>query len=381
MIQQRYLFTQHKILTRSEFWTLGAHFMSSNYEWFQTFKEIDGRNVILNNNKACNIQGIGSIKVRMFDGCDRVLENVRYVPKLRRNLISLRMLDLIGGDEGCERCINCDERDSSKGIYSLIGLIEYGITTSVVTKYKKETTNQIVSTNGENFVIELKIFSTNGSNRTNLWHKRLGHVSKKGLNELYKRGLHGKEKLKNLECCEHCVYGKSHRVKFRKSVHTTQGILDYVHADLWGAARVQSHGEGMYFLSLVNDYPRKLWVYILKGKDETFDRFKEWRMMVENKTMRKFKNFISDNGLEFYSEWFDGYSKNEGIRRHKTIRITSQQNVLGEKMNKTILERVRCMLSIEGLPRSFWAEVVMTTKHLINRCPLTAIGLKTPQEV
>ena len=39
------------------------------------------------------------------------------------------------------------------------------------------------------------------------------------------------------------------------------------------------------------------------------------------------------------------------------------------------------MLSTTGLPRSFWAKTVMTTKNLINRCPSTAIGLKTPQEV
>ena len=60
----------------------------------------------------------------------------------------------------------------------------------------------------------------------------MGHVSEKGLDELYKRGLLGKEKLGNLEFCKHRVYGKSHRVKFSKLVHTTQGILDYVHVDL-----------------------------------------------------------------------------------------------------------------------------------------------------
>ena len=58
MIQQMYLFTQHKILIRSGFWTLGARFMSPNYEWFQTFKEIDGGIVLLDNNKVCKIQGI-----------------------------------------------------------------------------------------------------------------------------------------------------------------------------------------------------------------------------------------------------------------------------------------------------------------------------------
>ena len=72
------------------------------------------------------------------------------------------------------------------------------------------------------------------------------------------------------------MYGKSHRVKFSKSMHTTQGILDYVHADLWGATQVQSQGGGkhFFFLSLVDDYSKKLWVYILKSKDETFDKFK-----------------------------------------------------------------------------------------------------------
>ena len=74
-------------------------------------------------------------------------------------------------------------------------------------------------------------------------------------------------------------------------------------------------------------------------------------------------------------------AKKEEIRRHKTVRDTPQQNILVKRMNSTILEKVKCMLSTTGLPRFFWVETVMTTKHLINRCPSTAIGLKTPQEV
>ena len=76
--------------------------------------------------------------------------------------------------------------------------------------------------NKENFAIEHKTILTNGSNRTDLWHQKVGHVCEKGLDELYKRGLLGKEKLRNLEFCKHCVYGKNHRVKFSKLVHTTQ---------------------------------------------------------------------------------------------------------------------------------------------------------------
>ena len=68
------------------------------------------------------------------------------------------------------------------------------------------------------------------------------------------------------------MYGKRHRLKFSKSTPTR--ILDYVHVDLRGVAQVQSHGGGKYFLSLVDDYPKKLWVYILKSKNGTFDKFK-----------------------------------------------------------------------------------------------------------
>ena len=66
-------------------------------------------------------------------------------------------------------------------------------------------------------------------NNTMLWHKRLGHVSEKGLLELSKQGLLGKEKLEDLEFHETCVYGQSSRVKFGMGIHRTKGTLDYIH--------------------------------------------------------------------------------------------------------------------------------------------------------
>nr|KYP33708.1 Retrovirus-related Pol polyprotein from transposon TNT 1-94 [Cajanus cajan]KYP40580.1 Retrovirus-related Pol polyprotein from transposon TNT 1-94 [Cajanus cajan] len=50
-------------------------------------------------------------------------------------------------------------------------------------------------------------------------------------------------------------------------------------------------------------------------------------------------------------------------------------------MNRTLLERARCLLSNARLSRSFWAEVVSTTCYLINRSPSTVIDCKTPSEV
>ena len=73
------------------------------------------------------------------------------------------------------------------------------------------------------------------------------------------------------------------------------------------------------------------------------------------------------------------FVKKEGITTHRTIRYTFQQNGLAKRMNRTILERVRCMLSSSRLPKVFWAEAIETIVHLINKSPSSALQFKTPQ--
>ena len=65
------------------------------------------------------------------------------------------------------------------------------------------------------------------------------------------------------------------------------------------------------------------------------------------------------------------FCKNEGIARHHTVRNTPQQNGIAERMNQTLLERARCMLSNGGLAKRFKAEAVSTACHVINRGPHT----------
>lgn len=85
--------------------------------------------------------------------------------------------------------------------------------------------------------------------------------------------------------------------------------------------------------------------------------------------------------LEYYSNQFNSYFNLEGIVRHQTIKSTPQQNGLTERFNRTILERIRCMLTTTKLFKVFQAEEVKTACYLINLCPLVALGFKTPQQV
>lgn len=81
---------------------------------------------------------------------------------------------------------------------------------------------------------------------------------------------------------------------------------------------------------------------------------------MKNQVGRKLKVLRTDNGLEFMSHEFNNFCNKEWILKHKTVRKTPQQNGLAERMNRTILERVRCMLSNVGLPKSFWREAATT---------------------
>lgn len=52
--------------------------------------------MIIRNNKSCKILRIGSVRLKLHDGMERVLKEVRYIPELKRNLISLGMMDRSG---------------------------------------------------------------------------------------------------------------------------------------------------------------------------------------------------------------------------------------------------------------------------------------------
>ncbi|KAH9684612.1 DNA (cytosine-5)-methyltransferase 1B [Citrus sinensis] len=95
----------------------------------------------------------------------------------------------------------------------------------------------------------------------------------------------------------------------------------------------------------------------------------------------KIKRLRSDNGLEYCSKEFEDFCKSKGIARHRTVTYTPQQNGLAERMNRTIIERVRCMLLNANLSKGFWAETVTTIAYLINRSPSSTLGFKTPQEL
>ena len=67
--------------------------MIPNKDWFNTYRSINSVSVLMGNVVSCKVVGIGNIKIKMFDGVVRTLGDVRHVPDLSKNLISLGTLD------------------------------------------------------------------------------------------------------------------------------------------------------------------------------------------------------------------------------------------------------------------------------------------------
>jgi transposase InsO family protein len=104
-----------------------------------------------------------------------------------------------------------------------------------------------------------------------------------------------------------------------------EGILQLVHSDVFGPVSVPSLGKSVYYVSFIDDFSRKTWIYFLRKKSEVFDRFKEFKALVENQTEKRIKVLRTDNGGEFCGNEFEEFCKKCGIARQKTTPYTPQQ--------------------------------------------------------
>ncbi|RDY13067.1 hypothetical protein CR513_02053, partial [Mucuna pruriens] len=68
-------------------------------------------------------------------------------------------------------------------------------------------------------------------------------------------------------------------------------------------------------------------------------------------------------------------SQSKGIKHEKTPPKTLQLNCLAERMNMTLIERIRCMLSEARLPKHLWSEALYTAVHVINLSPTVVMIL------
>ena len=118
--------------------------------------------------------------------------------------------------------------------------------------------------------------------------------------------------------CKGCALGKNVKGSFTSSDSRSKGILDIIHSDVCGQMTVPSLGNFVYYVLFIDDYSRKTWMYFLKTKDDVFNKFQEFKALVENLSERKIKVLRSDNGGEYTSKEFKDFCREAWIKRELT---------------------------------------------------------------
>lgn len=96
-----------------------------------------------------------------------------------------------------------------------------------------------------------------------------------------------------------CVIPKHHRALFpSEAKFRTQELLELVHGDLCGLVSSATTGGGRYFLLLVDDATRYMWVVLLTTKDTMRDAIKHLQATVEKKSRKKLCTLRTENGLK-----------------------------------------------------------------------------------
>jgi transposase InsO family protein len=218
-------------------------------------------------------------------------------------------------------------------------------------------------------------------------HRRMGHIAPNAAKALISKGLVTGIALTNspatLDTCPSCVYGKATRqpvLPVREGDRATVYGAE-VHSDVWGPSPVATLRGRRYYVSFTDDYSRETVLYLLGQKSGVFAAYREYEAWCKvQRGVEHIKVLHSDRGGEYMSEAFISHLKAAGTIQKLTVHDTPQHNGVAERLNRTLVERVRAMIHASGLPHFLWGEAVRHAVWLKNRTSTRAVIGKTPYE-
>lgn len=333
--------------------------MTRRSDWMYDEESPPIHRITVANSEAIPVQSMGKVNIQAKLNKNEhqiQVRNVLFVPELTTNLLSVSQLT----KSGCRvefTNTGCDIYNVNKNLVATAKLI--------------------------NNMYKLNVVSGNAYVATDLttWHKRMAHLNIADVKRLplCTEGVTISDKEVNTVCIP-CCEAKQTRLPFPHSGSRANGLLDIIHTDLCGPMETPSIGGGKYFITFIDDMSRKVYVYFLKNKLDIKSVFRKFKNEVENELERKIKILRSDNGKEFCNKDFSDFLAASGIKHQTSTPYTPEQNGVAERMNRTLVERAKCMMFEAKLQKSFWAEAVATAAYIVNRSPSRVLAEVTPHE-
>ena len=238
----------------------------------------------MGNSTTSKIKGQGKVILKMTYGNELTLNNVLYVPKIRKNLVS----DSLQNSHGFQLVFESNKFVLSKNgmyvgkRYMSDGMWKLNVMTIIKSNMNKASTST--------YMLE----------SSNIWHGRLGCVNYDTLNRLINLNHIPTFQINSKHKCETCVETKLTKSSFQ-SVERNTEPLDLNHNDICDLKFVQTRGSNKYFITFFYDSTKYCYVYLLRSKDKAIEKFFLYKKKVENQLTRKIKVQISDQGGEYES--------------------------------------------------------------------------------
>jgi transposase InsO family protein len=365
--------------------------MCSHRSWFHHFTPlVPPINVVLGDDSSILATGVGRLSVRMHaNGSSKpvVLQDVLFVPDLHGNLLSVSHFARRGAemrfvDKGC---LILDQRKDTVCEGDLRGNLYIMQMSTIVPDSARLAVLNSFPTEGA-ALPETALFSEVSSSRATIdtWHRRLGHLNIDAILRMMRKGM-----VKGMEItgsatslsgtCEPCLKGKQTRMEVRKETDTrADSVLGRIFSDVCGKLPTRSHQGYLYFVTWIDDKSRKVFVAGLKEKSDVAQHLKAFVSRAELETGERLKVLRTDGGGEYIGGPVQKFLEEKGIRHEITTPDTPQHNGVAERMNRTLVERVRTMLLDADLPESYWWEALQYAALLHNVSPTRSLDDHTP---
>nr|GMC53063.1 Retrovirus-related Pol polyprotein from transposon TNT 1-94 [Ipomoea batatas] len=251
--------------------TGASRHVTGDSTWMTNAKDIFHCHVGLPNGEIVVATQEGSVRLT-----DKItLNQVLYVPSLSCNLISVSQLNDDMQSSVHFNSYMCAIQDQSR---EMIGT---GVRRDGLYYFKGTDSVQHLTVNGVTTSFDL-------------WHQRMGHPSEKVMKLLPSVGTAARSFNK---ACEVCFHAKQPREKFPLSNNRASRIFENIHCDLWGPYRHQSSCGARYFLTIIDDYSRAVWVNLLIDKTEILKMFLSFVAMIDRQFSQSIKVVQSDNDM------------------------------------------------------------------------------------
>ena len=256
------------------------------------YKAVVGVYVYLPNSTKVSVSHIGSVKLPF----GLILHDVLLVPSFGFNLVSVSKLTHDSSVSLLFQSQTCfiQDRITSRTI---------GLATTIKGLYQLQAQDfSPESTSIPPTSLVLAVSFNFKPQDINLWHWRLGHPSEDRIRALTR--CNPSVTVERIDHCEICHLAKQKRLSFPISNAIASKPFDLVHMDIWGPLHTPTHDGHSYFLTILDEFSRCVWIFLMKNKGETRELVKSFCSMVSTQFSVSVKTIRSDQGAGFRMDSF-----------------------------------------------------------------------------